>query len=325
MTGLAHTATRGLSLAWDAWRSFWFQQQPMYALGLVRIAFSALVIVWALWLLPVRTAMLGPFGVIPRQPSVPNTWGLFDVWNTDAAILIGIVALLVAAFAMLVGWHTRIAAVIVFVLVLSFERRSPWVFNSGDALVRIEAFLLAISPCATALSLDQRRQTGSFWSAQTRPNWPIRLLQVQLSIVYLASVQAKLAGESWLDGTAVSYVLRIEDMQRIAVPRWLSESAVVMNAATWSVLVVELAVGILVWSPRFRPWVLAVGLLMHLSIDMTIAIGVFSYAMFVLYVAWLSPETVKDLPDRFRRGRQSNSMIPRMFRPSRMSAKASLI
>jgi hypothetical protein len=304
VTELGVSVRRGLSAAGQAWRSFWFQPQQMYALGLVRIVFGALVIVWTLWLLPVRGALLGPDGVTPEQPSIRHTWGLFAVWNTDEAILTGIVMLIVAAIAMLVGWHSRIAAVVVFVLILSLERRSPWVFNSGDALLRIESFLLAVSPCGTALSLDQRRRSGSFWSAQTRPNWPIRLLQIQLSIVYLAAVQVKLAGQPWLNGTAVSYVLRIDDMKRIPLPQWLATNALAMNAATWSVLAVELAVGILVWFPRFRPWVLAAGIVMHLMIDATIQIGIFSYAMFVLYLAWLPPETVKSLPDRMRQLRR---------------------
>lgn len=301
MTGLTASARRSLASAGRAWQSFWFEPQQMYTLGLVRIAFGALVVVWTLWLVPIREAMLGPDGVTAEQPSIPQTWGLFAVWNSDAAILAGIVVLLVAAIALLVGWHSRIAAVIVFVLILSLERRNPWMFNSGDALIRIEALLLALSPCGAALSLDQRRRGESFWSARTRPNWPIRLLQVQFSIVYLAAVQMKLSGQPWLNGTAVSYVLRIEDMKRIPLPQWLVTNAIAMNAATWTVLAIELALAILVWFPRWRPWVLVAGIVMHLTIDLTIAIGIFSYAMFVLYLAWLAPETVKSLPDKVRR------------------------
>ena len=295
---------RGLSAAGRGWQAFWFQPQPAYPLGLVRIAFGALVIVWTLWLLPIRGALLGPNGVVPAQPSIANTWGLFAVWNTDEAILIGLVVLLIAAIALLVGWHSRIAAVVVFVLILSLERRNPWMFNSGDALVSIEALLLALSPCGAALSLDQRRRTGAFWSAQTRPNWPIRLLQVQFSILYLAAVQVKLTGQPWLEGTAVSYVLRIEDMTRIPLPQWLVTNALATNAMTWSVIAIELAVGILVWFPRFRSWVLSAGIVMHLLIDLTIQIGIFSYAMFVLYLAWVPAEWVRTLPDRLRQRRE---------------------
>ena len=125
-------------------------------------------------------------------------------------------------------------------------------------------------------------------------------MQVQLSLIYLAAAQAKLSGEPWLRGTAVSYVLRIEDMQRVPLPHWFVTNALAMNALTWGAVAVELAIGILVWSPRFRPWVLSAGVLMHLLIDIHIQIGIFSYAMFVLYLAWISPETARTLPDKLR-------------------------
>jgi hypothetical protein len=311
MTAFGDLFTRALTWACGAWQTFWFRPGPMHTLGLVRIAFGALVVVWTLWLIPVREDLLGPDGITPAQPSVPHTWGVFAVWNSDGAILAGIVALLVAAVALLVGWHSRAAAVLVFVLILSFERRSPWIFNSGDALMRIEAVLLALSPCGSALSLDQRRREGSFWSAQTRPRWPLRLLQVQMSIVYLSAVQVKVAGQLWLDGTAVSYVLRIEDMERIPLPHWLVTNAVAMNAVTWAVIATELAVGILVWAKRWRPWVLAAGIAMHLVIDATIQIGIFSYAMYVLYLAWVPAETVLAMPERLARLRRERLRLSR--------------
>jgi hypothetical protein len=300
MTNVTRTVRRRLTVIGQAWQSFWFQPQPMYTLGVVRMAFGALAILWGLWLLPMRDGLLDANGVTPTQPSTAHTWGLFAVWNTNGAMLIGIVVLVLAAFALLVGWHSRLAAILVFILIMSFERRIPLAFNSGDALVRIEALLIAISPCGAALSLDQRRTTGSFWSAQTRPNWPIRLLQVQLSIIYIAAAQVKLSGEPWLHGTAVSYVLRLEDMQRVIAPEWFATNALAMNMLTWGTIAVELAVGILVWFPRFRPWVLAAGVLMHLLIDAYVQIGIFSYAMFVMYFAWLSPETAKLLPQKVR-------------------------
>ena len=56
----------------------------------------------------------------------------------------------------------------------------------------------------------------------------------------------------------------------------------------------------MVWFPRFRPWVLSAGVLMHLMIDIHIQIGIFSYAMFVLYLGWVRPETARTLPDKLR-------------------------
>ncbi|MEB4208020.1 HTTM domain-containing protein [Mycobacterium sp. 94-17] len=310
MSAIARSARLRLSAVGDAWQSFWFQPQPMYTLGVVRIAFGALAVLWGLWLLPMRNGLLDARGVTPAQPSVAHTWGIFEIWNSNEAMLIGAVVLVLSSLALLTGWHSRLAAVVVFVLIVSFERRSPWVFNAGDVLVRIEAFLLAISPCGAALSLDQRRLTGSFWSAQIRAKWPIQLIRVQMSLVYLASARVKLSGETWLNGTAVSYALRLDDMRRVPLPEWLVTNGLAMNILTWGAISVELAVGALVWFPRCRPWVLSAGVLLHVMIDIHIQIGIFSLAMFVMYLSWLSPETAKRLPDKLKDPRRRSDPAP---------------
>jgi hypothetical protein len=172
-----------------------------------------------------------------------------------------------------IGWHNRLAAVGVFVLILSFEHRDPWVWNSGDITVRIEALFLALSPSGAALSFDQARSTGTFWSAQLRPQWPLRLMQLQLSLIYLASALIKMNGSTWPQGTAVSYAPRPQDLALLPTPHWLTNSALLVNAVTWGTPAVELALAILVWNRRLRPWVLAAGVVMHTMIMITIAVG----------------------------------------------------
>ena len=49
------------------------------------------------------------------------------------------------------------------------------------------------------------------------------------------------------------------------------------------------------WNRVLRPWVLACGLVLHIGIDLTLRVGFFSYAIFVLYIAFLPPETVSKL------------------------------
>jgi hypothetical protein len=260
------------------------------------MAFGAVAISWTVALLPDLHALFGSHGVVPQQPGIAYLWGVFAIWTSDQALLIGWILLLVFSVALMVGWHSRVAALAVFVLILSFEHRNVWVFNSGDLAIRIEALLLAISPCGSALSLDQRRSTGKFCSAQHRPQWPVRLMQVQLSLIYLAAAQAKLNGNAWPQGTAVSYALRLPDMLLLPMPHWFTTSALLMNAVTWGALAVELSVGILVWNRRLRPWVLAAGVVMHTMVMITIAVGFFSPAVLVLYLAFVPPEMVERLP-----------------------------
>lgn len=275
------------------WRAFWFGLEPAYTLGLVRIAFGGLVFVWTLWLMQGLRTGLGPEGVAPRPPSRQFVWGIFHVFPSEAALLIGWFVLLTASIALTVGWHSRLAAVLVFVLILSLERRNPAVFNGGDQLLRIEAIFMALSPCGAALSLDQRRRTGSFFSAQQFRPWPLRLMQIQLSIVYLATVVLKLSGETWQNGTAVMYSLRQIDLQFIRLPEWLTHNLMLSNALTWGTLVVEVGLGILVWNRRCRPAVLVAGVTMHLAISLFIEVGFFTFVTLILYLAFVSPESAE--------------------------------
>jgi Vitamin K-dependent gamma-carboxylase len=280
----------------EAWRRFWFQLQPAYTLGLVRMAFGVVAIGWTTSLLHDLFSLFGPHGIVPRQPGDAFYWGVFAVFTGDRALLIGWSVLLVSAVALTIGWHSRLAALVVFALIVSFQHRDPWVWNSGDVAVRIEALILALSPCGAALSVDQVRSSGTFWSAQQRPHWPVRLLQVQMSLIYLASALSKINGATWPQGTAVSYALRLPDLALLYPPHWVTNSALLMNAATWGTLVAELSLALLVWNRRLRPWVLAAGVVMHTIIMCTIAVGFFTLAMFVLYLAFIPPETVQRLP-----------------------------
>ena len=51
----------------------------------------------------------------------------------------------------------------------------------------------------------------------------------------------------------------------------------------------EFSLGVLVWNKVLRPWVLVLGVGMHLSIDYSIRVGFFSYAIFVAYLAFVTP------------------------------------
>lgn len=301
MTGTTETRNSWHTKVVAAWWAFWFQPKPAYTLGAVRIAFGAIAVAWTLSLLPDLDEFFGSDGIVPRQPGSPYEWGVFEIWTADRALIVGWSLLLVAAIAMTVGWHSRLAALIVFVLIMSFEFRNPYIFNSGDNLIRVEALFLALSPCGAALSLDQLRAKGLFWSAQMRAPWPIRLMQIQLTLIYLSTFQVRMTGETWPDGSALSYALRLEDMLIIPAPQWISTSAFLMNLATWGTLFLELLIGILVWNRRFRPWVLAAGLLLHCFILATVAVGFFTPAMLVLYLAFVSPEAIRQLPDRLKR------------------------
>ena len=280
-----------------AWQRFWFEPQPTSSLALFRIAFGLVATAWTVSLVPDLFAFFSADGIEPGSPDrQPGEWGLLPA-SAGPPVVVGALAVtLVATVALTLGLYTRVAAVVVFVGILSFEHRNGLIGNSGDGLLRNLAFYCALAPSGVSLSLDRfRTARKAFWDFPERAPWPLRLIQIQLSVGYLSAVWHKVQGESWRDGTAVAYALRMQDYSRFAVPDFVTQSILVTEVLTFGTLALELALGILVWNRAARPWVMAAGVLMHLTIEYALVVGFFGFAMLVAYTAFLAPETAARL------------------------------
>jgi hypothetical protein len=303
---------KSITLAWDraasAWERFWFAEVPTSTFALFRIAFGVLTFMWALSLSPSLFAFYSRQGILPVRPSYDSSfdWSVFDLFPSDIAVAIVYFLLYIAALMLIVGFRTRLAALVVFVCLISFGRRNPWVLNSGDLLLFCLAFYALFMPGGEAFSVDRWLRSGErFWDFGRRAIWPLRLVQIQVSVIYVAAVWAKVRGETWSDGTAVSYAFRMGDLERFPVPGFITDTVVIANLLTYGTLAIELSVGILVWNRVLRPWVLLLGVSLHLGIDYATRVGFFSYAVFVAYVAFIPPERASSLilagRDRFSR------------------------
>jgi vitamin K-dependent gamma-carboxylase-like protein len=275
------------------WQRFWFEPQETSSLALFRIGFGLLVFAWTATLLPNLSAFYGPHGIMPRFPrTTPGEWSLLNLSNSPVLLWTVFVTTLVAALALTVGFHTRIAAVVVWIGIVSIEQRNGQMTNSGDGVVRSLAFLLALSPAGAALSLDRLRSArGRFWEFPARAPWALRLIQLQISIGYLFAVTGKFATDRWTDGTAVAYALRIDDVRRLATPAFITQSATITGLLTYGTLIIELSLAVLIWIPRLRPFVLVLGVVLHVGIDSSILVGFFSYAMLISYLCFIPPHT----------------------------------
>ena len=282
-----------------AWERFWFGPFSVATLVVVRVASGLVALGWTLSLLPDLRTFYSSSGAVPSSPSIPWYRGVLSLADSPGFVVLLWVVTLLACVSLVVGLGGRWAALVAFVAVLSFQRRNPWVLNSGDVLVRLLLLYLVFTPCSAAVSVDRwlasRRGGGSSGAAvfPVLPQVGLRLFQVQLTVVYVATLWSKLRGVTWSDGTAVSYALRIGDLERFSVPSVFTDSLLLMNVVTWVVLLIELALAVLVWNRRLRPWVLLAGVALHLGIELTIAVGFFSFALFAMYCAFLPPPWVE--------------------------------
>lgn len=285
----------------DQWNRFWFAPVPTSTLALLRIAFGFAALAWAVSVAPDSLNFYGSEGVLPDPELPAGQFGLFNAFDSDWVVVAGVAALIVASLATMLGYHARLATVVVFVVMLSLRRRNPVVDNSGDNLLRIIGLFLMLAPSGVGLSVDRwRRARNRFWEFPARAPWAVRLIQVQVSVVYLFSVWAKARSDDWLDGTAVFDTLRVGDITRFAIPYGWTDSLLIANLLTYATLAIELALAVLIWNRRARPWVIASGIVLHLFIEATVLVGFFGTAILVSYVSFIPEDTATRWLERFR-------------------------
>ncbi|WP_158087270.1 HTTM domain-containing protein [Mycobacterium aquaticum] len=284
---------RPFSRLWSSWQRFWFEPQETSSLALFRIAFGLLATAWTATLIPDLFAFYGPRGILPDNTAHGlGQWGLLALSNNPVLLLGVFAATLFSALALTVGLFTRVAAIVVWLGIVSLQHRNLLVGNAGDLVVRDLAFFCALAPAGAALSIDRiRKAPGQFWQFPLRAPWALRLIQIQISVGYLSAVWHKAQNELWTQGTAVSYALRLDDVHRLPTPDFVTHSVIVTNMLTFGTMLVELALAVLIWNRKARPWVLVAGVSLHLGIDSSILVGFFSYAMLASYLCFVPPES----------------------------------
>jgi hypothetical protein len=294
------------SRPYAAWQRFWFTPASAQTLCLVRVAFGASVLVWGLFLLRDLPAFYFDARILPDASYRPTRLGLLRFWHSDLAVVLVYLATMVGALATMLGWRLRIAVPLVWLGIMSLNLDAPAVDNAGDQLLRIWAMYLALYAVLT----PSRLWSALPWSgaaAAPAPTWVLRIFQVQLTVIYVATIIEKLPGDSWREGTAVYYAFGLEDFARFPVPDVLAESLVVSNLLTWVTIGLELSLPFLLWTRRTRRFAIVAGVGLHVAFDYALRVGFFLPAMVLGYLAFLRPDEVAAMarPVRalLRRGR----------------------
>ncbi len=274
------------------------RRRPAWPLAIMRIMFGFVLLTWTLTMALDVDDLLGSDAIVPNQFATQGRWRYFDL-DTTEAIWVALVVLIVASLALIIGWRPTIWFAVTFVVLVAVQRRNPVILNSGDLLLRDFAVLLALSPTGAALSVDRWRRHGraALRTAPLVAPWGLRLLQLQLMVVYFFAFWSK-SGDLWREGTAVSTVFRIGDLARFESPAWLVSNIVIIAVFTWGALAIELSLAMLLWVKRLRPVLIVLGIALHLFIDLFIIVGFFGPLMVTGLMAFPDADRIDRLVGR---------------------------
>jgi hypothetical protein len=205
---------------------------------------------------------------------------------------------LLFALMLTAGLWTRLSSIIVFACLASIHQRNLLILQGGDVFLRVAGFFLIFAPAGAALSVDlwiRRRRGSEAAEVQPRAPWAQRMIQFELSLMYLTAFWWKMKGHTWLNGTALFYVFHMHSLARFPAPGWM-QSAAAIRVISWFTLLTEFSLGVLIWFRRIRYPVLLLGLLFHLGIEYTLNLPMFAWDVLAAYVLFIDSADLANLP-----------------------------
>ncbi len=312
---------------WKRYVDFWNEREGPESLALVRITFALALIgnlleqLFAGMLLELY-ADLGEGGVFPDERSAAplSLLKLFPLQPTPAIVYLFFAVQLLAAVCLLLGLGSRLAALVCFLVqVTFFERMRIWVFG-GDNVYRVFLYLMVLSPCGAARSLDAWLRGKP---AADVPCWPRRLFIFQLTVIYVATGIMKL-GSTWtiMGGWSALYLaLNLPGIARwpgdwaawvypltqigTFVSRWWEMTFFLVPLNMWLRRRKEEGKKLgpvrrlIAWKDLRWPY-LILGLVFHVSLTLLLDLGLFSIVMLSLYPCLLRPAEARQVLEFWR-------------------------
>lgn len=294
------------------WNQWWYGEIGAGPLGLTRLAIGLVVLAYIALLWPERLLWFSEQGLLPIAASDTfnlrgSSAGRFDLLHsvtTAQGLSAFFGAFAAAALLFTIGLWTRASSLVVWACLLSLHNRNVPIHNSGDIVMLVMVAYLALAPSGAAYSLDHWWRVRQGRAPQTPSRivpWAQRLMQLQIATVYLSTSLSKLTGSQWRSGMAAYYPLHLPDSARFPMPWMDARHLWLIHALTWGALAIELSLWTLVWFPRLRLYVLAAGILLHLGIDYTLNIPLFSALMIASYGVFLTQKDIANLARRFQK------------------------
>lgn len=197
------------------------------------------------------------------------------------------------ALALAVGYRTRVAAVLTFVLVVSLDLRNPLVTSYADVLFRLLLFWALFLPLGERWSVDAVRSTAPPCERVT--SLASAGVLVQMVYMYVGNATHKWGLPAWESGEAAVLVLALEDVSFLLADALLSVPWLVQLGGVAWYYMVALAWLLVVLSGRSRTALVGLFVGAHLSFAATVRIGAYPWVAVAGLVLFLQASFWADL------------------------------
>jgi hypothetical protein len=202
-------------------------------------------------------------------------WCIHDLsggyaWELSLFILHFIFAVL-----LLIGYKTKLANLIVWILYISLHNRNLFVNQGGDDLLRIILFWGLFMPWNNYYSIDSRHSKN-----KTTQHYLANIGYLLLiASIYFCTVFLKSSAEWRSDYTAIYYALSLDQLRLPGVGNWLYQFPGIMKVLSFAAYYTEWVIPFLILLPAKKGYLRLSAffllLMLHVGIGLTLYVGLF--------------------------------------------------
>ncbi|HTQ05589.1 MAG TPA: HTTM domain-containing protein [Polyangiaceae bacterium] len=267
------------------------EERDAYLLGLMRCLLGVLLCIQT-WDRVDELLTWGYFGSVFHLPLVPEALVPSELVYRLLLGLEGVGALLGV-----VGWYGReglFAGSSIGIYLMLCDRLQ---FHNNRFALLLCGFLCAFCPSDRSFLLYRGKRRTLPLAARIAPTLPRRLIQFQVSLLYLSSGGGKALDPDWRSGQTMllRFQAGIDEAVQAGMrpPHWFVDfltSPFVASLGSKAAISLELGLVVALWFARTRVAALWAGAMFHVFIQASARVELFSFLMGVAYVAFVTPE-----------------------------------
>lgn len=318
MIGILNAQRRTqLNSLFDQWHRFWLTPADPIVPSFLRILAGGMLFYTILvWGRNLEAFFLQDGGwqsaaLVSQLQQGEWTWSFW--WLVPDSMLWPVhLTCLAIVFCYWIGLGTALTKWFSFAILVSYANRVPLANYGLDQANAMLTLYLCLGPCGARFSVDRLLAKTFFSSgnstkveASAAAGLSMRMIHVHLCVIYFFAGLSKLQGMAWWDGSAVWMAASNYEYQQFSLT-WLADFPWIYQSATVGTWIWEISFPFLIWNRFARPWMLLIGLSMHLGIGMFMGMWTFGLIMCFAYASFLPASLLHDAVD-FLSGRSRSS------------------
>ena len=266
------------------------------SLAVFRIALGTLVLMDLAGRVGDATVLYSDSGVMTRSMalSVVNEWrwSLMLANGSETFAYLFFAATALVAVAVILGYRTRVATVLLWAMVISIHVRNPFATYGADSLMRVLLFWAMLLPLGAAWSLDRRLDRDRRPVSATFVSMASVGLFLQIAFMYWFTILLK-SGDEWRSSFTAVWLALGAGQVTSPFGEWLHQFPEALRIFTFSTVIAEIVMPIALflpfWNGKARIIAIATLMSLHLGIMLTMSLGIFPWASAFCMVCFLPP------------------------------------